>query len=279
MERVGGALLGIVSFAALVAMAGARVAGATPPKSLRGEMPMATPPPGTPSAVVPLPTPPPGAAPTPTAPPLSAPAPRTEHHEPARTSHDEGTGCGRSFHTPFDGRLALRGAYRGGKPHAFMFCPSWSSFGTVRAGHRFHGGIDVSAPSGTAVRAAGPGTLSYAHDPGGYGLFARLRFAHPKKQKDGTCGGSGEVEIIYAHLAEGSQKGTTGSRQVRAGEVIGHVGCTGNAKGMCSPSPESHLHVTVQRVDDRKKLDPIAFLGWNVGESDRDVSFSACGVR
>ena len=233
--RAGALLLGLVVVGAAVAMIGSRDAEATPPKSLRVETPLPTPPPGSPGD--PMPTPPP----------LSAPAPREETHAPP-PSRDEGTACGRTFHPPFDGHLARRAAYRGARPKAFMYCPSWSGFGTVRGGHRFHGGVDVAAPTGTAVRAATSGTLTYAHDPGGYGLFARVRFAHPKRSQ-GTCEGTMDVEILYAHLAEGSQKGAKTPRQVRAGDVIGHVGCTGNARGMCSPSPESHLHVTVQRAD------------------------------
>ena len=268
MRRAGALLLGLVVIGAAVALLGSREAEATPPKAIRIETPQ-------PTAGPPVPVP------TMTPPPLSLPAPREDATPapPPPAAHDEGTGCGRSFHPPFDGRLARRAAYRGGKPKAFMFCPSWSGFGTVR-GHRFHGGIDVAAATGTAVRAATAGTLSYAHDPGGYGLFARLRFAHPKRARDGSCDGAGEVEIVYAHLAEGSQKGTKPSRQVRAGDVIGHVGCTGNARGMCSPSPESHLHVTVQRADgDRRKLDPIAFFGWSVGDGERGNEWSACGAR
>lgn len=264
MLRAGGVTALVVLASVAVAIGGSREAEALPPKSLRAETPLPTPPPGAVEPMLP--------------PPLSIPTPREEPRPPAK-AQDEGSGCGRSFHTPFEGRLARRAAYRGGKPKAFMYCPSWSGFGTVR-GHRFHGGVDVSAPTGTAVRAATAGTLSYAHDPGGYGLFARLRFPHPKRDKSGACEGSSEVEIVYAHLAEGSQKGTKTSRQVHAGEVIGHVGCTGNARGMCSPSPESHLHVTVQRADgDRRKLDPVAFFGWAVGDGERGAEWTSCGAR
>lgn len=210
----------------------------------------------------------------PPAPPLAATAPK---HRP----RDEGSGCGKTFHTPFDGKLALRAAYRTARPKVYQFCPSWSGFGNVRGGHKNHGGIDISAPTGTAVRAGVDGQLTYARDPGGYGTFARVRFAHPKRAKDGTCGGAGEVEIIYAHLQPEGIKVGAPPRHVRVGEIIGKVGCSGNAKGMCSPSPESHLHVTVQRTEGGKsRLDPVAFLGWNVhkpDDSERAGDVISCG--
>lgn len=89
------------------------------------------------------------------------------------------------------------------------------------------------------------------------------------------------MEIIYAHLQEDSGKVSAPARHVRAGEIIGKVGCTGNTKGMCSPSPESHLHVTVQRTDGaRARINPPAFLGWHVRtpeDGDKAADWAACG--
>lgn len=238
-------------------------AEATPPKALRA--PEAS---STEAAATPAPP-----APLSLSKAVAAVAPRPRNP-------DEGSGCGRSFHPPIDGKLALRGAYRGSKPKTFMFCPSWSGYGHVRG--RFHGGIDVAAPTGTPVRAGAEGTLMYGNNPGGFGKFARVRFQHPKRGRDGTCQGSTELEIIYAHLTDDSVKVGAPPRHVRAGEVIGKVGCTGNAKGMCSPSPESHVHVTVQRPDARVRIDPVAFLGWSVHkpeESEKSSDWSGCGER
>lgn len=185
--------------------------------------------------------------------------------------------CGKHFVSPFEGSLTLRSAYRGGQSSGYQFCPQWSTFGPVRGAHRNHWGIDISAPTGTSVRAAADGHVTYAREAGGYGLFARLRFSTATRGKSGTCAGSEEHEIIYAHLVDDG-KTSTSSRQVRAGEVIGRVGCTGNARGMCSPSLESHLHVTVQRSNTRAKLDPTTFLGWHVSvPTDRPADWSACG--
>jgi len=168
--------------------------------------------------------------------------------------------CGRHFLSPFEGPLNFRAAYRSGG--VTQHCPHRSTFGPVRGG-RNHWGVDISAPTGTSVRAATDGTVSYAREPGGYGLYARLKFSAQVRGKGGGCGSSDEYEIIYAHLIDDG-KTSMATRSVRAGEMIGRVGCTGNAKGMCSPSPESHLHVTVQRSANRDKVEPGQFLGWNI---------------
>lgn len=279
---------------ALSLLAMASVAAASPPEPA----PIAPSP--SPQAPAPLPLPPLAAAVP--APPLAQASPRpTVTVKPARpaaslrvgrmaTSHPHGHGhsnagdgafCGRTLHSPFDGPLMLRTAYRGAAKGAFQFCPQWSSFGPVRGAHRNHWGIDIAAPTGTQVRAATDGTLSYGRDPGGYGLFARLRYQQPRRGKDGTCGGGEEVEIIYAHLVDDNGKLSMSARPVRAGEVIGRVGCTGNAKGMCSPSPESHLHVTVQKTAGaRVRLDPATVLGWHVitpREEGKPADWGVCG--
>ena len=256
-------VLGVL--AAILVSQGARTAAATPPKAIIVA-------PGSPE-----PTPSPAFSAPPLSLPTGAPPARIAAAVP-RLSRDEGTGCGKRFQAPVDGKLALRSAYRRSTPHTYMACPSWSAFGKVRGGHRFHGGIDIAAPTGTPIRAAVDGALSYAHDPGGFGLFARVRFAHPKRGRDGACSGSTEIEIVYAHLIEEKGRRAGPERAVRAGEVIGHVGCTGNAKGMCSPSPESHVHVTVQRTDgSRTRFDPMAFLGWSVSTPTDQGDMAACG--
>ena len=87
---------------------------------------------------------------------------------------------------------------------------------------RQHLGIDLFAPEGTPLLAVDDGLASFGTDPLG-GNVVNLR------SPDGT-------RAYYAHLSrfEG------GSRAVRAGEVIGYVGTTGNASGK---PPHSHFEV------------------------------------
>lgn len=92
---------------------------------------------------------------------------------------------------------------------------------------RQHLGIDLFAPHGTPLLAVDDGLASLGTDPLG-GNVVNLRSA------DGT-------RYYYAHLASfvgGYQPGLT--VQVRAGDVIGYVGTTGNAR---TTSPHSHFEV------------------------------------
>ncbi|HEU4404269.1 MAG TPA: peptidoglycan DD-metalloendopeptidase family protein [Polyangiaceae bacterium] len=181
------------------------------------------------------------------------------------------------FLTPFEGRLVLRAAYRGAASSEFRFCPRYSGFGPVRAG-RFHGGVDLAAPTGTPLRAAVDGTLSYARDPDGYGLYARLAFAEPRRKASGQCEGFDELELVYGHLVDDDPGLDLSPRPVRAGEFLGRVGCSGNARGMCSPSPESHVHVTLKRAG-RTRLEPLSVLGWSVitpSDEDRPAGWAGC---
>jgi murein DD-endopeptidase MepM/ murein hydrolase activator NlpD len=143
-------------------------------------------------------------------------------------------------------------------------CSRWSQFGPVRPHGNWHKGIDIYAPTGTPVAAAVSGQLAYAHDPGGWGLYARIQLDPRQAGPDGTCRTAAPVELIYAHLDDDDPNLRTGVDQpVLAGSIIGRVGCSGNASSMCSPSPESHLHFSVRHGSgDRAKVDPLPVVGW-----------------
>lgn len=116
--------------------------------------------------------------------------------------------------------------------------PLTSGFGPrlhpVTGAHRLHAGIDIGAPAGAAVRAAAPGTVTFAGTMGGYGTTT-------------TIDHGGGVSTLYAH-----QTATTVSpgEQVRAGDVVGRVGSTGVSTG-----PHLHFEVSVAGAP----ADP---LGW-----------------
>ncbi len=86
---------------------------------------------------------------------------------------------------------------------------------------RAHKGIDYAAPTGTPVRAAGNGRISFRGVKGGYGNVIVLRH------------GNG-VETVYGHLSRFA-KGLFVGKVVKQGEVIAAVGMTGTATG-------PHLH-------------------------------------
>lgn len=108
----------------------------------------------------------------------------------------------------------------------------FDSWGQSRAnGERTHEGTDIMAPAGTPVVAAASGTvekLFYSNGGGGITLYVRS----PDRR----------WSYYYAHLqryAPGVAEGTA----VKAGDVIGFVGDTGNAG-----AGNFHLHFGIARM-------------------------------
>lgn len=95
-----------------------------------------------------------------------------------------------------------------------------------------HTGLDFAAPTGTPVRAATAGTVTFVGWAGAYGN--KIEITHP----DGS-------ETWYAHLSRTDVR--VGS-QVGTGALIGAVGATGNVTG-------SHLHFEVRPGGD-SPIDP-----------------------
>lgn len=115
-----------------------------------------------------------------------------------------------------------------------VLAPVGDGFGP--RGHAFHAGIDLLAPRGTPVLAAGPGTVTWAgRRAGGWGRLVVVR--HP----DG-------VRTLYAHLA--SIDVHVGD-EVSGGAILGRVGSSGNASG-----PHLHFEVRVHGA----AIDPLGAL-------------------
>ena len=106
-------------------------------------------------------------------------------------------------------------------------CPvtgAWWGDGFGPRGSGFHSGVDLLIAEGTPVLAVRNGRVRYvANEAGGGGNTAYLT------ADDGTA-------FQYAHLADFVGV----DRRVTAGEVLGHVGHTGNAT-------TPHLHFGVRR--------------------------------
>lgn len=117
----------------------------------------------------------------------------------------------------------------------------FSPFGENRGDH-FHSGIDISAPIGTPVRAAAPGTVLFAGPSGAYGNFICL--AHSTLS---TC---------YAHLGE--MLVTVGT-QVSRGQQVGLAGMTGNSSG-----PHVHFEVRTGTRMWAPAVDPLKYLSGEV---------------
>jgi hypothetical protein len=112
-----------------------------------------------------------------------------------------------------------------------------SGFGDPRdGGARDHHGIDIFAPRGTPVLAGAEGVVRVDETPVG-GRVIWLRDARAGRN------------LYYAHLHDWAV--TSGAR-VRAGDVIGYVGNTGNAR-----TTPPHLHFGIY---DRGPSDPAPYL-------------------
>lgn len=118
-------------------------------------------------------------------------------------------------------------SYRRLSSHYGETGPHWESI---------HTGQDFSAPTGTDVRAATAGIVTFAGRQGPYGN--KVEITHP----DGTV-------TWYAHL---SRIDVTATDAVTTGQVVGLVGSTGNSTG-------PHLHFEVH-PGGGDAVDPVAVL-------------------
>ena len=131
--------------------------------------------------------------------------------------------------------------------------PSYCTYITSVQGNRVHpitgqygthGGTDIGASYGSAIYAAGSGTVVTAYNNsaynGGYGNYAMINH------------GNG-IQTLYAHMSVCS---VTVGQTVSAGQTIGYVGSTGRSTG-----PHLHFEVRVNgsRVDPQSHYPGISF--------------------
>lgn len=90
----------------------------------------------------------------------------------------------------------------------------------------FHRGIDIAAPSGTAIHATGDGVVIMAGWGSGYGREVMLDHGHG-------------MTTLYAHM---SALAVAPGETVTRGQVIGYVGTSGRSTG-------AHLHYEVRIHD------------------------------
>ncbi len=106
-----------------------------------------------------------------------------------------------------------------------------SSFGQredpINGEGAFHPGVDIDAPWGTPVRAAGDGDVTGSNLGAGYGRQVVLDHGH-------------DLLTLYGHL---SSIAVVPGQHVTRGQVIGFVGQTGRATG-----PHLHYEVRVHNV-------------------------------
>jgi len=123
-----------------------------------------------------------------------------------------------------------------------------------RSPTHLHRGIDISAPAGSPIYAAGPGRVAAVWPDGrvsGYGNAVVLQ--HP----DGT-------QTLYAHM-QGFAAGLAVGQQVNHLQLIGFVGTTQLPRPPMTSKP--HLHFEAHAAHDLRinetnpqRFEPIAYL-------------------
>ena len=111
---------------------------------------------------------------------------------------------------------------------------SLSRFHPVLKVRRPHYGVDFAAPTGTPIRAAGDGRVTYRGWKGGYGRLVEISHG-------------GAMKTRYAHLRRYGP-GIRGGVPVKKGQTIGYVGCSGLCTG-------PHLHFEMYQDD--RYVDPL----------------------
>jgi murein DD-endopeptidase MepM/ murein hydrolase activator NlpD len=91
----------------------------------------------------------------------------------------------------------------------------------------FHAGLDISAPSGTVIRATGDGLVESAAAMAGYGREVVIDHGHG-------------VHTVYGHM---SGMIVLAGQHVVRGQIIGYVGQTGRSTG-----PHLHYEVRINNV-------------------------------
>jgi len=105
----------------------------------------------------------------------------------------------------------------------------------VLGGRRDHKGIDLAAPSGTAVYATADGIVAKAERFGSYGNYIQIEHG-------------GELQTRFAHL---SGFAVHEGDRVKKGDLIGYVGTTGRSTG-------PHLHYEVRVAGEA--VDPVPYM-------------------
>ncbi|HEX7116116.1 MAG TPA: peptidoglycan DD-metalloendopeptidase family protein [Steroidobacter sp.] len=105
---------------------------------------------------------------------------------------------------------------------------------TIRA----HEGVDYAAPTGTVIKAAGDGRVSFVGTKGGYGRVVILEHG-------------GGVSTLYGHMSRFARNLRRGQR-VKQGQTIGYVGSTGAATG-----PHLHYEYRVNGVHKNPRTVPL----------------------
>lgn len=138
---------------------------------------------------------------------------------------------------------AQPGAFPVGDHRASITSPYGERVDPLNGSAKFHHGVDIAAPQGSAIVAAEGGVVESSGKRGGYGMAVEIR--HP----DGST-------TLYAHA---SRLAVQAGDRVEAGQRIADVGQTGRSTGPhlhfekrvngLTVNPEAALNFYRQRAD------------------------------
>jgi murein DD-endopeptidase MepM/ murein hydrolase activator NlpD len=118
--------------------------------------------------------------------------------------------------------------------------------------NKFHGGIDLGAPSGTPYRAPGDGIVTKAGKINGLcGYIIEI------KHSDNLC-----THSCHMH-PKGFPRGIKPGVRVRQGQIVGRISDTGSADG-------AHAHFVTKRecgLDPRDTIDPFSVITTFCGQT------------
>lgn len=127
-------------------------------------------------------------------------------------------------------------------PMSGILTQGYGNTGFTALGYTFHNGIDIAAPAGTSIYSAGDG-LVYATGTGqaAYGNWVVIKHTLSKDNKVFN------IYTLYAHL---QKIATSTGTAVRAGDLIGYEGNTGNTTRLLyGPERGYHVHFGVYDED------------------------------
>ncbi len=128
--------------------------------------------------------------------------------------------------TPTENYFFLDSGMKSPLPEGVLTSPYGMRISPISGTEKFHSGIDLAAPEGTAVFACLGGTVLVATTDETYGNYMILQH-------------SGGMQSVYAHLSGYAEGMKEKGRFVAAGDVIGYVGTTGASTG-------PHLHFEIR---------------------------------
>lgn len=128
--------------------------------------------------------------------------------------------------TPTENYFFLDSGMKSPLPEGILTSPYGMRISPISGTEKFHSGIDLAAPEGTAVFACLAGTVVTASYDDTYGNYIILQH-------------SGGMQSVYAHLSGYAEGMKEKDRFVAAGDVIGYTGTTGASTG-------PHLHFEIR---------------------------------